>query len=71
MVVASESVRERRPQHTIDVQPHEWRELRADAQAHGLGVARFILLLWRNWRTHRSSLALIPELPVEPWKRAG
>lgn len=58
-----------RRRHVIVVAWHEWVMILEDAKAHGLGPAQFIVLLWRNWRVNRPTLSMIPELPVDPWKR--
>lgn len=54
---------------SITVEEHEWAAVLDDARAHGLTGGKFLLLVWRNWRSKRASLSLIPEIPVEPWER--
>lgn len=72
MVTCDARVKDRRArQRTLMIAVHEWRELVMDARAHGLGVSKFLLLVWRNWRSSRSTLSVIPELPVDPWKKGG
>lgn len=67
MTVTEQVLKARRK--AITVEAHEWRELVADAQVYGLTPGAFLLLVWRNWRSKRETLALIPELPVDPYRR--
>ena len=61
---------ERRERQCIEVRRHVWAEVRRDAEAYGLSPGAFLLLNWMNWRSERRPLSLIPELPVDPYRRS-
>jgi hypothetical protein len=55
--------------HTIRVEhPHEWAELKRDAEHYGLPVSQFLALLWRNWKAQgKPPLVCLAPGAVQPW----
>lgn len=46
---------------------HELAMMNRDAADYGMPSGRFMVALWRDWRTRREPLRLIPPLPADPW----